>query len=162
LLGQELGDADAAAAVGFRGEGFGDAPVIGVVGMHSEDPGQALPAGVSGGEVVRVQALGQEQVGLHLVEELEGLAGVALQGAGAADGMGFDTEALQAGQDRALMGIVSKVVEMDHHLMACPHKPLTEADQPGGDAADVGAAAEVGEGYLHLIASFIMEQKKKA
>ena len=62
LLGQELGDADAAAAVGFRGEGFGDAPVIGVVGMHSEDPGQALPAGVCGGEVVRVQALGQKQV----------------------------------------------------------------------------------------------------
>ena len=74
LLGQELGDADAAAAVGFRGEGFGDAPVIGVVGMHGEDPGQALPAGVGGGEVVRVQALGQEQVGLHLVEELEGPA----------------------------------------------------------------------------------------
>lgn len=71
LLGQELGDADAAAAVGFRGEGLGDAPVIGVVGMHGEDPGQALAAGVGGGEVVRVQALGQEQIGLHLVEELE-------------------------------------------------------------------------------------------
>lgn len=71
LLGQELGDADAAAAVGFWGEGFGDAPVIGVVGMHGEDPGQALAAGVGGGDVVRVQALGQEQIGLHLVEELE-------------------------------------------------------------------------------------------
>lgn len=70
-LRQELRDADAAAAVGFRGEGFGDAPVIRVVGMHGEDPGQALPAGVGGGDVVRVQALGQEQIGLHLVEELE-------------------------------------------------------------------------------------------
>lgn len=29
LLGQELGDADAAAAMDFRGEGFGDAPVTG-------------------------------------------------------------------------------------------------------------------------------------
>lgn len=71
LLGQELGDADAAAAVGFGGEGIGEPPVIGVVGMHGEDPGQALAAGVGGGDVVRVQALGQEQIGLHLVKELE-------------------------------------------------------------------------------------------
>lgn len=62
--------------MGFRGERFGDAPVIGVVGMHGEDPGQALATGVGGGEVVRVQALGQEQIGLHLVEELEGAGGV--------------------------------------------------------------------------------------
>ena len=99
LLGQELGDADAAAAVGFGGEGIGDAPVIGVVGMHGEDPGQALADGVGGGDVVRVQALGQEQIGLHLVEELESLAAVDHQGAGAAHGMGFDAEASQAGHD---------------------------------------------------------------
>jgi len=37
LLGQELGDADAAAAVGFRGEGFGDASIIGVVEMEAEE-----------------------------------------------------------------------------------------------------------------------------
>ena len=67
--------------------------------MHGEDPGQALAAGVGGGDIVRVHALGQEQIGLHLVEELEGLAGVGIQGAGAAYGMGFDAEALQAGQD---------------------------------------------------------------
>jgi len=53
-----LGDAEAAAAVGFRGEGFSDSPVIGVVGMNGEDPGQALVVGVGGDEVVRVQALG--------------------------------------------------------------------------------------------------------
>jgi hypothetical protein len=34
LLGQDLGDADAAAAVGFRGEGFGDVPVIGAIEMQ--------------------------------------------------------------------------------------------------------------------------------
>ena len=56
-MGQELGDADAAAAVGCRGEGFGDEPVIGVVGMHGEDPGQTL---VGGGGDVRVWALGHE------------------------------------------------------------------------------------------------------
>ena len=38
---------------------------------------------------------------------------------------------------------------MHHHLVACLHKPLTEADQPGGDAADVGTAAVVGEDYFH-------------
>ena len=84
--------------MGFRGEGFSDAPVIGVVGTHGEDPGPALAAGVDCGHVMGVQALGQEQIGLHLVEKLEGLAGVALHGAGAAFGMGFDAEALQAGQ----------------------------------------------------------------
>jgi hypothetical protein len=48
-----------------------------------------VAAGEAGGsEVVRVEALGQEQIRLHLVEELEGLAGVGLQGAGAAHGMG--------------------------------------------------------------------------
>ena len=48
LLGQELGNADAAFAVGFGGKGFGDAQVIGGAGMHGEDPGQALPAGLGG------------------------------------------------------------------------------------------------------------------
>lgn len=47
------------------------------------------------------------------------------------------------------MGIVAEVVEMHQHLVTCLHKPLTEADQPGGDAADVGAAAVVGDGDLH-------------
>jgi hypothetical protein len=69
------------------------------------------------------------------------LAGIGNQGPGGEHGMGFDAEALQAGHYRALLGIVSKVVEMDHHLMACLNKPLAEADQPGGDAADVRAAA---------------------
>lgn len=107
-----------------------------------------------------MRPLGQEQIGLHLVEELKGLAGVALQGAGAAPRMGFDAEALQAGQDRGLLGIVAEVVEMHHHVVACLHKPLTEADQPGGDAADVCAAAVVGEGDLHLIDLLIHERKK--
>jgi hypothetical protein len=46
--------------------------------MHGEDLGQALAHGVGGGHVVDVQALGQEQIGLHLVEELEGQAGVGV------------------------------------------------------------------------------------
>ena len=74
-LGQELENTDAAAAVGFRGEGFGGAPVIWVVGMHGEDPTQALLAGVGGGDVVRVQVLVHEQIGLQLIENLEALAG---------------------------------------------------------------------------------------
>ena len=149
LLSQKLGDADAAAAVGFRGEGFGDAPVIGVVGMHGEDPGQALAASVGGGDVVRVQALGKEQIGLHLVEELEGLLGVCLQEAGSARGMDLDAVTLQGREDRRMMEIVAKVVEMHHHLVARLNKLLTEADQPGGDAADVCASAVVGNGDLH-------------
>jgi hypothetical protein len=44
--------------------------------MHGEDPGQALAAGVGGSYVVRMHGLGQEQIGLHLVEELEGFAPV--------------------------------------------------------------------------------------
>ena len=42
LLGQELGNAYAAAAVGFRGEGFGDAPVTGTGGMYGEYSGVML------------------------------------------------------------------------------------------------------------------------
>jgi hypothetical protein len=40
-MGQEVGDAYAAAVMGFRCEGFGDAPVIGFDGMHGDDPCQA-------------------------------------------------------------------------------------------------------------------------
>jgi hypothetical protein len=43
--------------------------------MHGEDPGQALAADVGGSYVVRMHGLGQEQIGLHLVEELEGVTG---------------------------------------------------------------------------------------
>lgn len=96
--------------------------------MHGEDPGQALAAGVGSGEIMLVHALGQEQIRLRLIEELESMAGVCLQGPSTAQRVGFNAEALQAGKDRALLGIVTKVVEVDDHLMACLDKPFTEAN----------------------------------
>lgn len=63
--------------------------------------------------------------------------------------MGFNAKALQAWQDRALLGIFAEVVEVDDHLMAFLQKPLTEANQPGGDTADVRLRAVVSEGDLH-------------
>ena len=47
LLGQELGDADAAVVMGFRGEGFSDLPVIGVERMRAKRSGRNASACLS-------------------------------------------------------------------------------------------------------------------
>lgn len=75
-MSEELGDADRALAMHFRGEYFGNAPVIGVIRIDGENPGNAVPASVCGCQVMGMQALGQEQVGLNLMEKLEGLGTV--------------------------------------------------------------------------------------
>ena len=118
LLCQVLRHADADSAVVFRSESFGDAPVIGIVGMHGEDPGQALAAGVGCSDKMRMRALGQEQVGLHPVEKGQRLLGVALQRTSAADAVHFDREALEALEDRGVLWIRPKVVQVQRQGVA--------------------------------------------
>jgi hypothetical protein len=96
-----------------------------------------MATGVGGGHKVRVKTLGKKQIGLDLVQELKGLAGVSLKGSGSGHGVGFDAKPMQGGEDRALQWITTEMVQMHHHLVAGLLKLSTEINQPCGDATDI-------------------------
>jgi hypothetical protein len=92
---------------------------------------------MSSSKEMSMEALGQKQVGLYLVKEMESLASVSFENASAVDGVSFYAKPLQAGQDRTLMNIVTKVMKMNHHFMSCLHKSIQTTNKPSSNPADI-------------------------